>query len=144
MKKIIIPIIVVILLLLMIVRFTNKPTKTSLEGVSSTTLSRYIENEVREYEGARLDPSIGPRDNSIQGVEIVSIDDYRLKLTGLVGNPIDLNYSDVLALDAHERKITLYCVEGWDASILWKGVLLKDIMDLAGIDPKANTAIFML
>lgn len=141
MKKIIIPIIVV-LLLLMIVRFTDKPTETSLEGVSSTTLSRYRENEVREYEGARLDPSIGPRDNSIQGVQIVSIDDYRLKLTGLVGYPIDLNYSDVLALDAHERKITLYCVEGWDASILWKGVLLKDIMDLAGIDPKANTVIF--
>ena len=141
MKKIIIPIIVV-LLLLMIVRFTDKPTETSLEGVSSTTLSRYRENEVREYEGARLDPSIGPRDNSIQGVQIVSIDDYRLKLTGLVGNPIDLNYSDVLALDAHERKITLYCVEGWDATILWKGVLLKDIMDLAGIDPKANTVIF--
>jgi len=47
-----------------------------------------------------------------------------------------------LSLDAYERKITLYCVEGWDATVLWKGVLLKDIMDQAVIKAGANTIIF--
>ncbi len=142
MKKIIIPIILLVLVLFMIVGCSDKTTEPTLDAVTSATLSRYRENEVREYEGARLDPTIGPRDNSIQGVQTVSIDEYKLKLTGLVDKSLDLEYNDVLALDAHERKITLYCVEGWDATILWKGVLLKDIMDLAGINPQANTVIF--
>ena len=110
--------------------------------VSKATMDRYQENEIREYQGANLDPAIGPRDNSIKGIQYVEIDSYRLKITGLVEEQIKLAYEEVLSLDSYERKITLYCVEGWDATVLWKGVLLKDIMDLAGIIPGANTVIF--
>ncbi len=38
--------------------------------------------------------------------------------------------------------VTLYCVEGWDATILWEGVLVRDIINDAGADPRANTVIF--
>ncbi|NLK73076.1 MAG: molybdopterin-dependent oxidoreductase [Clostridiales bacterium] len=110
--------------------------------VSSATKERYRENEIREYQGARLDPAIGPRDNSIKGVQNVDIDKYSLSVSGLVDKPVSLEYGDVLKLDAYQRKITLYCVEGWDATILWEGVLLKDIMDIAGIKKEANTVIF--
>lgn len=112
------------------------------DAISSTTMNRYRENEIKEYKGAKLDPAIGPRDNSISGVQYVDIDTYKLKIDGLVNTPVELKYSDVIKMDAYERKITLYCVEGWDTTILWKGVLLKDIMDQAGINPKANTVIF--
>jgi DMSO/TMAO reductase YedYZ molybdopterin-dependent catalytic subunit len=60
----------------------------------------------------------------------------------MVNTPKELVYEDVLKLDVYERKITLHCVEGWDATILWKGALLKDIFDLAGIKTGANTVIF--
>lgn len=110
--------------------------------VSGATKERYRENEIREYQGARLDPAIGPRDNSIKGVQNVDIDKYSLSVSGLVDKPVSLEYGDVLKLDAYQRKITLYCVEGWDATILWEGVLLKDIMDIAGIKKEANTVIF--
>ena len=142
MRKIIMPFILLVLVLFMLVGCSYETTEPTVDDITSATASRYRENEIREYEGARLEPAIGPRDNSIQGVQTVSIDTYRLKLTGLVDKSIDLKYNDILALDAHERKITLYCVEGWDATILWKGVLLKDIMDIAGINPDANTVIF--
>lgn len=110
--------------------------------VSQATMDRYQENEIKDYKGANLDPAIGPRDNSIKGVQYVDINSYRLKITGLVNTPKELTYEDVRQLVAYERKITLHCVEGWDATILWKGVLLKDVMDLAGIKTKANTVIF--
>ncbi len=45
-------------------------------------------------------------------------------------------------LTPYEQKITLHCVEGWQATVLWKGSLLKDIMDLAGVKEGANTVIF--
>lgn len=119
--------------------FKNNPRP---DVVSQATMDRYQENEVREYQGANLDPAIGPRDNSIKGVQQVDVDNYRLAVTGFVQNHKELTYEEVLELDAYERKITLHCVEGWDATILWKGVLLSDIMDLAGIKEEANTVIF--
>ena len=112
------------------------------DGISSATESRYQEMEIREYNGARLDPSIGPRDNSISGVQEVDISAYTLKVSGLVNNPVSLAYEDVVALPAFEKLITLHCVEGWDATILWKGALLKDIIDKASAKNTANTVIF--
>ncbi len=112
------------------------------DGVSMATENRYRESEIREYEGSRLDPAIGPRDNSIKGVQYVDIEDYVLKVTGLVDEPVYLAYEDVLELDAYQRKITLYCVEGWDATILWEGALLENIIDIGGMDPMADTVIF--
>jgi len=38
--------------------------------------------------------------------------------------------------------VTLYCVEGWDATILWEGVLVRDLVMDAGADSRATTIIF--
>jgi DMSO/TMAO reductase YedYZ molybdopterin-dependent catalytic subunit len=120
--------------------YFNKNPKPDI--VSQATMDRFRVNEIKEYQGANLDPSIGPRDNSIKGVQYVDIESYSLKLSGLVNTPKEIAYSDVMQLDVYERKITLYCVEGWEATILWKGALLEDIMGLAGIKSQANTVIF--
>ncbi len=114
----------------------------SVDGVSKSTESRYSELEIRDYQGTRLDPSVGPRDNSISGIQEVDIASYTLKITGLVNQETTLKYDEVLALPSYEKLITLYCVEGWDATVLWKGVLLKDIIDIAAADVKADTVIF--
>lgn len=112
------------------------------DAVSNATMKRYRESEVQEYKGMRLDPAIGPRDNSISGIRQVDIKAYSLAVDGLVEHAQKLKYEDVKKLDAYERLITLYCVEGWQATILWKGVLLKDLMDLAGVKKEAVTVIF--
>jgi DMSO/TMAO reductase YedYZ molybdopterin-dependent catalytic subunit len=115
---------------------------TGTDGTSSATESRYQESEIKEYNGARLDPSVGLRDNSIKGIQHVDISTFTLRVSGLVKNPVSLSYNDVLALPAFEKLITLHCVEGWDATVLWKGVLLKDIIDKASAEGTANTVIF--
>jgi DMSO/TMAO reductase YedYZ molybdopterin-dependent catalytic subunit len=115
---------------------------TGTDGTSGATESRYQELEIREYNGVKLDPSIGLRDNSIKGIQHVDISMYTLKVTGLVKNSVSLSYNDVLAMTAYEKLITLHCVEGWDATVLWKGVLLKDIIDKASAEGTANTVIF--
>lgn len=115
---------------------------TETDAVSSATLSRYRENEITEYQGARLDPAVGPRDNSIKGIQQVDIETYTLTIDGLVDVQQVLSYGDVLALPEYERLITLHCVEGWDATILWKGVLIQDLLNLAGVREEAVTVIF--
>ncbi len=38
--------------------------------------------------------------------------------------------------------MTLYCVEGWDVTLLWKGILVSDLIDSANAKQGANTVIF--
>ena len=115
---------------------------STMDAVSAATQSRYRENEISEYKGAKLDPAIGPRDNSIKGVQQVDIASYTLTVDGLVDTTVTLTYDQVLELDAYERLITLHCVEGWDATILWKGVLINELIQKAQAKPEAVTVIF--
>lgn len=115
---------------------------SSGDTVSEATRSRYRVNEINQYQGAHLDPAIGPRDNSIKGIQQVDTASYTLSIGGLVDHPLSLSYNEVRALDAHERLITLYCVEGWEATILWKGILLDELIAMAGAKPEAVTVIF--
>ena len=113
-----------------------------MDGMTSATQARFKEMEIREYKGARLDPAVGPRDNSINGIQSVDISGYTLTVDGLVDDPVSLTYDEVLAMESAEKLITLHCVEGWDATILWKGVLLMDSIDLANDQAAADTVIF--
>ena len=115
---------------------------STVDAVSAATAERYRTGEVRDYQGMLLDPAVGPRDNSISGVQDIDIDTYTLKISGLVDQSVELTYDEVKALTPYERLITLHCVEGWDATILWKGVLIEDLMNMAGIQPEAVTVIF--
>jgi DMSO/TMAO reductase YedYZ molybdopterin-dependent catalytic subunit len=112
------------------------------DAVSGASNVRFREGEITEYNGARLDPAIGPRDNSISGVQWVNIANYRLEIGGLVENPLMLKYEEVLALEPYERRITLFCVEGWFATVLWKGVRIMEIIDMAKAESGADTLIF--
>ena len=115
---------------------------TATDAVSAATEARYREGELREYEGTRLDPAVGPRDNSISGVQQIAEQDVQLTIDGLVDAPQSLSYADVTALASEERLVRLDCVEGWSATILWKGVPMNTLLDAAGVQPEANTVIF--
>lgn len=73
----------------------------------------------------------------------VSADSWRLNITGLVENPIGLTFADLLTRDQVERHITLSCVSnpvGGDlvGNALWQGVLLKPILEEAGLQTGAE------
>jgi len=98
--------------------------------------------EVRSYEGADLSSVNDFSENSIKGVQKVDPATYRLQVAGLVSTPLSLTIDQVLARDLYRKVVTLYCVEGWDATILWEGVKVKDLLAAAGYDPTASTIIF--
>ena len=99
--------------------------------------------EVRSYEGKDLSSIDDFRENSIKGPQYVNITDYRLTLTGLTNKTSVYTYNDILdKYPNYTKVITLHCVEGWDVTLLWEGVLVRDLIRDAGIDPRANTVIF--
>ncbi|MBW6463560.1 MAG: molybdopterin-dependent oxidoreductase [Firmicutes bacterium] len=112
------------------------------DSVSQATENRYKEMEIRDYEGVRLDPSIGPRDNSISGIQQVDPGSYNLSITGLVEKPLAYSYDQILENDSYQRLITLYCVEGWDATVLWEGVRITDLLEDAEVLESGEIAIF--
>jgi DMSO/TMAO reductase YedYZ molybdopterin-dependent catalytic subunit len=99
--------------------------------------------EIREYEGQKLSSIYDFRENSIKGPQYIDNENYRLVITGLVSNTIEYTYDDVIEDHQHyEKVVTLYCVEGWDATILWEGILVKDLLTEAKVEPTAKIVIF--
>lgn len=98
--------------------------------------------EIREYEGVLLSPFDRRYDNSIKGPQVIDRDAYRLEVTGLVERPVKLTYDEVLALPHVEKVYTLHCVEGWDETLLYEGVLLDDILAIVGPKRGVTTVIF--
>jgi len=120
----------------------TQPNDSIPDNVTSATILRYRPNELKVYEGTRLDPAIGPRDNSIKGIQNVDISGYSLKIDGLVNVTKEFTYDNIVAMPPVSRVYTVFCVEGWDSTILWKGVLVKDLLQSAEVQSEAKTVIF--
>ena len=99
--------------------------------------------EIKEYEGTKLSSSNDFRENSIKGPQRINKEKYQLKITGLVSEPKTYSYDEVINNHPHYKKvIRLDCVEGWSVTILWEGVLVKDLINEAKSESSAKIIIF--
>jgi DMSO/TMAO reductase YedYZ molybdopterin-dependent catalytic subunit len=98
--------------------------------------------EIKEYEGKDLSSLGDFRENSIKGPQHIDIENYHLEVSGLVEEPINHTYEEVLSLQNYSKIITLYCVEGWDVTILWEGIILRELLEKSKPLSEANTIIF--
>ena len=99
--------------------------------------------EITTYKGEELSSIYDFRENSIKGYQYISIDDYKLKIIGLVNNNKSFSYDEIInSFTSYKKVITMFCVEGWEVKILWEGVLIKDLLNTTNISEKANTIIF--
>jgi DMSO/TMAO reductase YedYZ molybdopterin-dependent catalytic subunit len=113
---------------------------TKLAPSETNTLSSV---EIKEYQGQKLGSIDDFRENSIKGPQYIDVSTYRLVATGLVENETAYTYNDVLDKHTHyEKVVTIHCVEGWDVTILWEGVLVKDLLKEAGYNSSSNVVIF--
>lgn len=129
----------IVVVAVLVVMMVNVPMRG---GQGTGTPGTLAPVEVRSYQGKDLSSVNDFRENSIKGPQHVDIASYRLTVTGLTKRTAVYTYDDVIAKFPHYTKvITLHCVEGWDATILWEGVLVRDILNDAGIDPRANTVV---
>ena len=99
--------------------------------------------EQEEYEGEQLSSVYDFRENSIKGPQYISRENYELIITGLVEKTQNFTYDEVIyTFGSYEKIVTLFCVEGWEVKILWKGILVKDLLNTLNISTNANTIIF--
>jgi DMSO/TMAO reductase YedYZ molybdopterin-dependent catalytic subunit len=81
-------------------------------------------------------------ENAIKGTQHINQTTYRLNVTGL--NSLQLSYDDIVNNHQKYLKVTtLHCVEGWQAKILWEGVLVKDLLEESWINPSKTVSHFL-
>jgi thiosulfate reductase cytochrome b subunit len=67
---------------------------------------------------------------------------YRLKVCGLVANPVDLSLDDLRSL-GQKSQITLHhCIQGWSGIAEWGGLPLADLIKLVRPGPAAKAVVF--
>ncbi len=98
--------------------------------------------EVHEYKGKELSSVYDFRENSIRGPQYIKLENYTLSVTGLVDEEKGYSYEDIINRETHSKVVTLNCVEGWSATILWEGILLRDLIEESKPTAEANTIIF--
>jgi methionine sulfoxide reductase catalytic subunit len=68
--------------------------------------------------------------------------DYRLRVYGLVENPVELSMDDLRAM-AKKTQITLHhCIQGWSGIAEWGGLPMAALIELVGPKPDARVAVF--
>ncbi len=130
---------IMLAILVIAAAFVGTRIWTSLN--SKATLSNYP--EITEYNGQKLSSINDFHENSIKGPQTINISTYRLTITGLVKNETAYTYDEVINNHTHYQKVvTLHCVEGWEVTILWEGVRVKDLLEEAGYNQTAQVLIF--
>jgi methionine sulfoxide reductase catalytic subunit len=67
---------------------------------------------------------------------------YKLKVTGLVENPLELSLEDMREL-GKSRNISLHhCIQGWSGVAQWGGLEFKKLAELAKPRPEAKKVVF--
>ena len=100
-------------------------------------------NEVREYQGENLASIADVQPNAIRGTQFINNSTYRLRVSGLVNQSLEYTYDQVVnGFQSYQKVVTLYCVEGWSTKILWEGVLVRDLIQPAGVNSSAVGVIF--
>lgn len=122
---------------------TEAPSCATAPDTEPSEVTELADVEITEYEGERLDSSADFRENSIKGPQDVDIATYELDVTGLVDDAAAYTYSEITSgFPNFEKVVQLDCVEGWSARVLWRGVLVRDVLDASGVKDAARSVIF--
>ncbi len=68
--------------------------------------------------------------------------EYRLQVTGLVEQPVELTLAELRGLPSRTQITRHDCVEGWSAIGKWQGVQLSRVLDRVRPRPEARYVVF--
>ena len=100
------------------------------------------EVEADEFQGVPLTQLSAQRNNAIQGTQYIDRESYRLHVTGLVENELNVTYEQLLSLPAYSQVVYMPCVEGWGFHAKWTGFRIADLLELARLRPNATYVVF--
>ncbi len=100
---------------------------------------------------APRDPRVGPqglpvnktaRSAGVVGVAMSS--SWRLVVEGNVTTLLSLSLEELRAMEQRDADLVIACVDGWSAAGRWRGVPLRDLLDMAGAPAEASATVTSL
>jgi DMSO/TMAO reductase YedYZ molybdopterin-dependent catalytic subunit len=135
-------------------RLTESPSFLKLLG-SAETLNYAVQRTLigghalaHEFTAADVSPvfksngTSSPDTHEYQALLADHFQTWRLKIGGLVAQPLDLSLAALRLLPARTQITRHDCVEGWSAIGRWTGVPLGSILKTAGLAPSARFIVF--
>jgi DMSO/TMAO reductase YedYZ molybdopterin-dependent catalytic subunit len=107
------------------------PRKSMAQEFSEADLSPYF----------RSNGTANPADPHYQALAQDGFVDWRLRVDGLVEQPLQLSLAQLRAMPSRTQITRHDCVEGWSAIGKWKGVPLSEVLALAR--PRATARYIM-
>ena len=68
--------------------------------------------------------------------------DFRLKVGGLVENPVELSLADLEGLGEAEHITMHHCIQGWSGIAKWGGIPMRTLVELVRPKPEARVVAF--
>jgi DMSO/TMAO reductase YedYZ molybdopterin-dependent catalytic subunit len=68
--------------------------------------------------------------------------DYRLKVYGLVENPVEISLDNLRALGTKTQITLHHCIQGWSGIAAWGGLPLAELIRLVRPRPNAKAVVF--
>ena len=100
---------------------------------------RYTEKDISPYFWHN---GVYPDSDEYQALSDGNFADYRLRIHGLVDNPVELGLEQLRALPHHEQITQHFCIQGWSGIAKWGGVSMRTLVDLVEPRPEAKWVVF--
>jgi DMSO/TMAO reductase YedYZ molybdopterin-dependent catalytic subunit len=128
---------------------------TAVFGASGLLTLLTVGQTVEPLEGLALlaprRPSVGPQGFPVNTsaaaasvIETARDPSYRLVVDGAVERRLVLTLDELRALPQHQATLPISCVEGWSASVNWRGIQIRELLRRAGAVPNAEVTVHSL
>jgi hypothetical protein len=93
-------------------------------------------------------PNVGPQGFPVNKtalgagvIETARSASYQLEVTGNVARPLRLTLAQLRSEEQVEAELPITCVEGWSASVRWRGVRVRTLLEAAGAPAGASVRV---
>ena len=83
-----------------------------------------------------------PRSDEWKELAAHDFKDYRLKVSGLVENPVELSLDEIRAMGKQTQVTLHHCIQGWSGIAEWGGLPMTELIKLVRPKPEARVAVF--
>lgn len=112
-----------------------------IKGVMEQTIptATYTEDDISPYFWTNGEK---PESQEYRQLEAANWDGYRLRVDGLVQNPLDFSYEQLLALPKQDQITQHFCIQGWSGIAKWSGVPMRVICEMVKPHASAKWVVF--
>jgi DMSO/TMAO reductase YedYZ molybdopterin-dependent catalytic subunit/thiosulfate reductase cytochrome b subunit len=119
--------------------------KAITQPVKLVTLDRLIPSE--HYTQAQISPHFWPNGKmpdreDWQQLAVGNFKEFRLRVGGLVENPVEWSLEDLRALGKDEFITMHHCIQGWSGIAQWGGLSMKKLIEHVKPKPSARVIAF--